>query len=567
MTSATLGLPVVWRFIWRPLLLLFLISVPPALAADSVSTPPPSWQDELSPVADADVSGAEPLMQQAIAAARAETNALLASAAPDRDALAAAYGRLGALFLLVEVEAQADACLRNAMALQPAEFRWPYYAGYLAMLAGNLDRALEYLETARAIDPDYPTLYVRLGKVRLDRSDLAEARAALERVKDSPELASPANYYLGQIAVLERRFADAVPLLEAALAANPDATEVHYPLAQAHRALGNAEQARAHLAQFKLRAPEIADPLLAELQAATKRSLPAFKRAIHAVREGEYSTAVNEFDAGLAVDPDNAAARISYARVLYLVGRREDAAVELSRALEIAPDQVLGHFLVGALREQRGDLDGAASAYRHALTLDPAHVGALFQLANLDFDAGRYAEAAEGYRRVLAADASVAPARVLALIAARRAGTPEAEIIARLQRAVEQHRDDLQLRYAQARLLAAADDAALRDGERAVALAVDLLVQQPIPPHQRLLALAQAAAGRWGEAAETQQRLLAMAGWMAPPQAIETMQNELTAYQAKELPQPAWPEDDPLLAPPPFDAARPFRDYPATLPY
>jgi tetratricopeptide (TPR) repeat protein len=534
---------------------------------DPVAELPAHWQAELRPVADADISGAEPLMQQAIVAARAEVAELLAAPNPDRDALAAAYGRLGALLLLVEVEAQADACLRNAMALQPSEFRWPYYAGYLAMLAGNLDQALDYLETARAIDPDYPTLYLRLGKVRLDRSDLAEARTALERVKDSPELASPANYYLGQIAVLERRFADAVPLLEAALAANPDATEVHYPLAQAHRALGSAERARVHLQQFKLRAPDIADPLLDELQAATKRSLPAFKRAIHAVREGDYAGAAEQFEQGLAADPDNAAALISYARVLYLVGRREAAVAALTRALEIDPNNALGHFLDGVLMQQRGDLTGAAASYARAVAIDPAQVGALFHLANLDFEAGRYAQAADAYRRVLAADPSIAPARVLELIADRRSGQPEAEIAERLARLAEAHADDLQLRYALARLLAAAEDTTVRNGEQAVKLAADLVVQQPIPPHQRLLALAQAAAGRWDQAIETLQRLLAMAGWMAPPQSIETLQNELADYQAKQLPQPAWPLDDLLLSPPPFDAMRPFRDYPATAPY
>jgi tetratricopeptide (TPR) repeat protein len=144
-------------------------------AADRLADLPAPWRDRLAPVVDADVSGAEPLMQQAIAAARAEIDALLGEPEGQSDpaALAGAYGRLGALLLLLEVEAQADACLRNAMVLQPDAFRWPYYAGYLAMLAGNLDRAVDYLETARAIDPDYPALYLRLGKVRFDRGELA----------------------------------------------------------------------------------------------------------------------------------------------------------------------------------------------------------------------------------------------------------------------------------------------------------------------------------------------------------------------------------------------------------
>ena len=555
-----------------PILLAVLFGGGWQVRADVVSDPPGPWKDKLAPVADSDISGAEPLMQQAIRTARSEVAALLEgreakSAAGGNDALAAAYGRLGALLLLVEVEAQADACLRNAMTLQPNEFRWPYYAGYLAMLAGNLDHAVDYLEKARGINPDYPALYIRLGKVHFDRSDLAEARAALEHVKDVPELASPANYYLGQIALLERRFDDAVVLLQAALAANPDATEVHYPLAQAYRALGNTEQARTQLALFKLRAPEIADPLLDELQAATKRSLPSFKRAIEAVRQGDYAAAVREFGAGLEVDPNNAAARISYARVLYLTGQTDAAVKELDRAMASDPKQVLGHFLQGVLRQQQGDLDGAAAAYRRTLELDPKHSGALFYLANLDFAAGRYAQAAEVYRAVVANDPSIAPARLLALVAARRAGAEEARIAADLKSLVETYPDDPQASYALAALLAAADDPSVRNPERALEIAADLFVQQPAPPNQHLLALTQAAAGKFDEAIKTQQQLLEMAKWMAPPAEAERIEKELGAYQRHERPHGAWADDDPLLAPPPFDVMRPFRDYPATTPY
>jgi len=553
----------------------------PGVRADTVSDLPPRWQSELLPVADADISGAEPLMQQAIADARAELGKLLAASGsetgPDRAALAAAYGRLGALMLLVEVETQADAALRNAMELQPDELRWPYYAGYLAMLAGNLEQAQRYLDRARAIDPSYATLYVRLGKVLMDDSKPEAARAALEQVQDVPELVSPANYYLGQIALLERRYDDAVALLERALAANPDATEVHYPLAQAYRALGDSERARAHLGRFKLRAPVVHDPLLDELQSAARRSVPAFERAIYAVRGGDYATAVDELAAGLAVAPNNAAARISYARVLYLTGRTDDAAAQLHRALRDAPDEPLGHLMLGALRQQQGDLAAAESAYQRALALDATLAGPLFQLANLRFAAGDYTAAARDYQQVLALDPSVAPARLLSLVADYRAGVTEQAVFDRLKAQIDAYPEDPQLRFGLARLLAAAADPALRDPKRAVTMAADLAVQQPGPSTQRLLALAQAADGRFDDAAQTQRGLIQTLEWMqsamqagagpAPAPDLEALRQELAAFEDDRLPDSVWPGDDPLLAPPPFDAARLFRDYPATRPY
>jgi tetratricopeptide (TPR) repeat protein len=537
-----------------------------ATGGDAVAELPARWRDELLPVSEADISGAEPLMQQAITSARDALVGLLTEPAAERKDLAKGYGRLGALFLLVEVEARADACLRNAMTLDPDELRWPYYAGYLAMLAGNLDQAIAYLEQARAIDASYPTLYMRLGKVHLDRSELDQARAAFERVKDNPDLRSPAHYYLGQIAVLERRFADAVPLLETALEANPEATEIHYPLAQALRALGDKERARSHLEQFVLRAPDIADPLLAELEAATQRSLPAFERAIHAIRGGDYQAAGEYFRAGLDVAPDNAAARVSYARALYLAGQRDAAAEQLAQALQVDPEQVLGQFLEGVLGQQQGDLAGAAAAYRRTLALQPDHAGALFYLANLDFDAGRFGEALAGYEQALAADASIAPARILALIAALHAGASSTEILERLATLRAQHPDDPQLKYAHSRLLSAAADPAVRDPAQAMELAVELAVQQPIPPHQRAVALAAASSGDFDKAATTLKGLIDNLGWMAPPAELDVMEAELAAYRDATLPPP-WPIGDQLLSPPPFDPLRPFRDYPATAPY
>ena len=546
-----------------------LAVAPPMTAADTLSELPPQWRAELVPIEEADISGAERLMQEAISESRQEVAALLAAPKPDREVLAGAYGRLGALTLLLEMETQADACFRNASTLQPQEFRWPYYAGYLAMMSGNTDRALGYLEAARAIDADYPTLYLRLGKVRLDRSELDEARASLERIADIPGLVTAANYYLGQIANIERRHEDAVAHLEKALGTDPDASGVHYPLAQAYRALGKNELARDHLSRFRLETPEGKDPLLAQLKGATKRSLPAFQKALHATRQGEWATGADLFAEGLAVDPENVPARVSYARALYLAGRADQARVELDKAIEAKPDELLPHFLVGVLLQQQGENEQAASYYKRTLQIDPGHAGALFYLANLHFDAGRYHQAAPGYAKARTAEREIAPARLLELIARLRSGKAEAEIIERLTDLRLEYPEDPMLDYALARLLAAAADPALRSPEQAYEIASRLALLRPIPPHQRALALAQAAVGRFEEAVQTQKQAIAitMATSMASRQEQAQLQAELQAYELGELPKPAWPESDPMLSPPPFDALAPFRDYPAAVPY
>lgn len=556
------------------LLLALALAVPPAAwgaaspgQPDAVASLPAPWDQRLVAIPESDLSGAEPSIRQAIIEARAAIAELLGDPASEPKRLAQAYGRLGALLVLREVEAPADAAFRNAQTLEPDAFRWPYYGGYLAMMTGNNDRALERFEAARALDPDYPTLYLRLGKVHLDRSELTEAKTNLERVAEVPGLASAAHLYLGQIANLERRYSDAVAHLTKTLELDPQATEAHWPLAQAYRALGENDQARAHMAQVEPRTPPAKDPLLEQLQGAAQQSVPAFERAMYAVDKRDYPTAVAELAAGLEVAPQNLAARVSYARVLYLAGDREQAAVELDWVLAADPNQTLALFLKAVLLQQQGDLGGAAKHYRRVLTIEPTHPGALYSLANLELTSGHPAEAAEAYRRVLEAEGAPPPARLLALVAAHRAGRSEAESAAELAALMAAQPDDPLLAYAQACLLAAAKDPAVRDPARASALASTLGFLLPGPPQQRVLALSQAASGDFPGAASTLDQAIRLSGGWLPSSLRGLLERELSGYQDHRLPDQPWPEGDPLLAPPPFDPIGPFRDYPAAVPY
>jgi tetratricopeptide (TPR) repeat protein len=532
-----------------------------------VASPPAPWDQQLLPIPESDISGAEPAIRQAITEARASIASLLATPDADPKRLAQAYGRLGALLVLREVEAPADAAFRNARTLEPGAFRWPYYAGYLAMMTGNSDRALEQLEAARALDPDYPTLYLRIGKVRLDRSELAEAKANFERIREVPGLAPAANFYLGQIANLERRYPDAVTHLTKTLELDPGATEAHWPLAQAYRALGENDEARAHMARVEPRTPPAKDPLLDQLRGAAEQSVPAFERAIYAVDKRDYQTAADEFSAGLAVAPDNLAARVSYARVLYLAGDQDKAESELDRVLGTDPDQTLALFLKGVLLQQDGNGAGAADHYRRALAIEPDHPGVLYYLANLDFTSGRYAEAAAGYKRALQAEDAPPPARLLALIAEHHAGRPESETAQALADLIAARPDDPLLAYAQACLLAAARDPAVRDPARASDLATILGFLMPGPPQMRALALSHAANGDFERAMATLDQTITLSGGWLPAGLQGILEREIEAYRAGRLPDQPWPQGDPLLAPAPFDPIGPFRDYPAAVPY
>lgn len=547
---------------------LLLLTGPVSLPADALSELPTRWQHRLQAVPEADISGVERVGQNSITQTRERLAGRLGADPADSAELAEGYASLAALYQLFRIDAAAALCWDNARQLQPGEFRWHYYAGYLALTRGQSARALELLEQARTLDPDYPALDLRLGQLWLETNRLPQAQAALQRAATRPGLRAAALYYLGQLELLQRDYAAARDHLSEALVINPDASEVHYPLAQAYRHLGEQALAREHLAKFERREPAADDPLVSELEQVLRTSRSDFGQGMRAIRERDYEGAIQHFNAGLEIDPHNLAARVSYARALYLGGQSAAAEQQLNGVLERDPQQPLAQLMLGILLQSQGKTGPAAAHYRKVLQLDPRHDGAHFFLANLLFNQGRFAEAAEHYGAALAVNPDIPPARLLQLVAWHRAGRPDRDIAQQLEQLIAQYPDRPELKYALIRMRALSADPAVRDSVRALNLANELAPGQPTPPNIEALALAAAADGQFEQAARLQQQVLDMLGWMAEAQQLQSVQDTLDAYDKGEMPQQAvWPAHDPLLSPAPLNPVEPFRDYPAPVPF
>ncbi len=550
------------------LLGLLLLAAPLPLAADSLAQLPAAWQDRLQAVHETDISGTERVAREAITATRSRLAELLAGGSNDTANLAEGYAKLGALYQLFQIDSSAALCWDNARRLQPADYRWSYYAGYLALTQGQTETALSGLQRARELKPDYAPLDLRMGQLWLDINQLDQAHTALARAAEQPGLRAAALYYLGQLDLLRRDYQGAQQHLSEALELAPQATGVHYPLAQAYRHLGQTELARRHLAEFKPGLPEADDPLVAELQGVLETSHADFRLAMRAINERDDEKAIQHFRDGLEIDPDNLAARVSYARALYLGGERDAAAQELNAVLARNPQQVLASFLLAVLLQSQGKTELAAEHYRRILQLDPRHEGARFFLANLLFQQGQFAEAARQYAEALAANPDIPPARLLELVAQHRAGQPDGKIAAELERRVDAYPEQSELKYALIRLRSLSADSEVRDSVRALNLANQLAPNQPTPPNIAALALAAAADGQYEQAARLQQQAINMLVWMPAGDALQTLQDTLSAYEKGALPpQPVWPADDPLMTPPPLNPREPFRHYAAPVPF
>ncbi len=154
---------------------------------------------------------------------------------------------------------------------------------------GESGAAIEHLERALVLRPDYLTARVRLGNILLTQGRLEEARAqfAAAVAIDPTSVAALTN--LGKVLTDQGHAADAIPLHERALAIDPTSTTAELNLGMALAAEGRTADALVH------------------------------------------------FERVLAVDPDNAHAHNNRGNMLLAEGRREEGLRAIERALELRP--------------------------------------------------------------------------------------------------------------------------------------------------------------------------------------------------------------------------------------
>ena len=159
--------------------------------------------------------------------------------------------------------------------------------------------------------------------------------------------------------------------------------------------------------------------------------------------------------------------------VLARKGRLDDAASNFWQAISYRPDYPDAHYNLAVLFFRKGDYDGAIEQFRTTLSIQPNDPGTNAMLANALVQKGLLREAVDHYRKTLESE-------------------PESQIAL----------NNL------AWLLAAGPDDSLRDGTRAVELALKLnrVTQQNNPFYIRTLAAAYAEAGQFEKAIETAQR-------------------------------------------------------------
>jgi Flp pilus assembly protein TadD len=165
----------------------------------------------------------------------------------DEEALAQYYNNLAVNALVFGDLPVAYAYVRKALEIDPHEAYLLSNLGIILKRNGQLEDAARAFETALQYDPDQPVPLNNLYTIYEARGDVSAAEEIRNRV-ERHRLRNP--YYLHHLAenlMEERRYHEAIDLLEKAIRIEDEEYRFHYALAQSQFEVGLQQPARASL--------------------------------------------------------------------------------------------------------------------------------------------------------------------------------------------------------------------------------------------------------------------------------------------------------------------------------
>jgi tetratricopeptide (TPR) repeat protein len=413
--------------------------------------------------------------------------------ASDRD-LAAAYHSLGRFAHAYDFLDAAEAAYANAIRLAPRDAASLHLLGYLYQQTGRFDEALARYTDARGAAPNDAVVRARLAEVYLRVNRLAEARELFQELFEIfPALARAG---LGEIALREGRFSEAVQQLQAALDRAPYATALHYSLGMAYRGLGRLEQARSHLARRGPTGVRPADPLVDSLMTLLRGERAQLMLGRRAFEAGQFEEARAAFSKALEAAPSSTDARVGLGMVLAQMGRDREAVEPLLEASRRGATDEVNSVLIGLLLKL-SRTDEAFDVLSRTRSVVADDEGTVLGVSILLADRGRFREAVD-----------------------------------LLESAHSQFPDRVRTTTTLARMLAASPDRSLRDGPRALTLAMRTYESDRSAAHGETVAMALAELGRCSEAVTWMQRAVADAERERDTATAARLRNETPRYSS-----------------------------------
>ena len=463
---------------------------------------------------------------------------------------AAAFGELGMLCQAHQLRPTARRCYRNAEALNPSEFRWPYLIGQCERDDGKLNEAAGAFRRALAIRPDYLPALIQLAEVDLELGRHAPAEEVFRRALELDASCASALVGLARTSSARGDHRSAADHLERAIALQPRATALHYSLALAYRALGDPDRAESQMARRGSQKVVISDPVLRDVMERNHSTRLLVDRGRAAAQSRSWTLAEGFLQAAVGRDPEQETARLLLGLVLDQLGRPSEALEHYQASLSLDPDNPRTHYGIALLYARERSDPQALGHFRRALELDPGLKQARRELARALERSGESALALTQYDTLLEDDPLNTEARLRAVLCLIRLGR-HSDARARLDKDLIAFPAEAAFAHLLARLLAASPDDSVRDGVQSLMLIEELSTRLQDATFAETTAMALAETARFDEARQWQHRAIQVAERAGRADLLRRMRERLALYVAGMPCRQPWYPEDRLFFPPP----------------
>jgi tetratricopeptide (TPR) repeat protein len=327
-----------------------------------------------------------------------------------------------------------------------------------------------------------------------------------------------AHNNLGQLLFAKGQVEEALVHYRKAVELQPLSSEAHNNLASALRLTGRMDEALGHYRRALELQPDLA--------------MAHHNLGEVLLQKGQTEEGVAHLEKALALNPSDAAARNSLGLALAKQGQLEPAVKQFEAALQIRPDFAEAHHNLGSAFRQQGQLEKALAHYQKAAELRPGMAQIRYNLANVLARMGRAREACLSYEQALAIQPGLAEARnELGGLLFQQGRTSEA--VGQFQKAIELRPDYAPACASLAWVLATSPEPSVRNGVKAVELALkaEQLSGGNNPLVLRTLAAAYAESGQYPEAIESAQRAEQLALGQTNTALAQRLGQQLTLYR------------------------------------
>jgi len=238
------------------------------------------------------------------------------------------------------------------------------------------------------------------------------------------------------------------------------------------------------------------------------------------------------FAHAIAVTKDNAIAHINFGVALEQDGHQPEALAEYRKALEIDPNRFQAHNNLANLLSTTGAQDEAFREYQEALRLNPDAAVTHINFATLLSEMGRFDDAMNEYTKATQLEPEDPRPYYLMGKACLRHGQ-SAEAVKHFREALQRAPNDFETLTWLARVLAADQNPAVRNGAEAISLAERAanLSGGEQPFVLDTLAMAYAESGRFTDAQAAVQKAIQAAA-IGAQKTVPEMQERLRLYQS-----------------------------------